>query len=276
MADWSKQEVALIVADYFQMLSAELAGRPYTKTGFRERLAPLLNNRTKGSIEFKHQNISAILIELGQPYVKGYAPRYNYQQLLKDVVIDWLYDNLWIENEFEQFAEKDVLREDVSDFDDLLTDAPKLGDLKLASPANTKSPIKINYLEREQRNSKLGEAGELLVLNYEKWSLVHQGKEALADQVRWIAKEEGDGAGFDILSKNKNGTDKYIEVKTTKLGKDTPFFFTENELVVSQKHPEKYHLFRLFDFENKARMFTVAGSLNEVCHSNPVLYRGYF
>lgn len=276
MADWSKQEAALIVADYFQMLSAEMAGRPYTKTAFRERLAPLLNNRTKGSIEFKHQNISAILIELGQPYVKGYSPRYNYQQLLKDVVIDWLYDNLWIESEFEQFAEKDILREDVSDFDDLLTTPPVLGDLKVAPSNSTKRPIKINYLEREQRNSKLGEAGESLVFEYEKWSLIHQGKEALADQVRWIAKEEGDGAGFDILSKNKNGTDKYIEVKTTKLGKETPFFFTENELVVSQKHSEKYHLFRLFDFENKARMFTVPGSLDTVCHSNPVLYRGYF
>ncbi|MBK9014392.1 MAG: hypothetical protein IPM82_10040 [Saprospiraceae bacterium] len=45
-------------------------------------------------MEFKHQNISAILIELGQPYLKGYAPRYNYQTLLKEVVIDWLYHNL--------------------------------------------------------------------------------------------------------------------------------------------------------------------------------------
>jgi hypothetical protein len=60
--------------------------------------------------------------------------------------------------------------------------------------------------------------------------LINQGKEKLAEQVRWISKEEGDGAGFDILSRNLNGTDKYVEVKTTKLAKETPIFFTKNEL----------------------------------------------
>ena len=84
-------------------------------------------------------------------------------------------------------------------------------------------PIKINYLEREQGNQKLGEFGEDLVIKYEKWKLIKLGRTNLAEKVEWISKEEGDGAGFDILSKNLNGTDKYIEVKTTKLGKETPF-----------------------------------------------------
>lgn len=276
MTNWSTKEVLLTVADYFQMLSAEMTGRPYTKSAHREKLMPLLNGRTKGSVEFKHQNISAILIELGQPYIKGYSPRYNYQGLLKQVVIDWLSDNRWIENEFRQFSDMVVLNEPEFDFHDLLTTPPVLGNFKEPTFFPSKNPIKINYLEREQRNSKLGESGELFVFNYEKWSLVQQGKESLADQVRWIAKEEGDGAGFDILSKHNNGKDKYIEVKTTKLGKETPFFFSQNELAFSQKQSDNYHLFRLYDFDSKARLFTVPGSLDIVCHSSPVLYKGYF
>ncbi len=63
-----------------------------------------------------------------------------------------------------------------------------------------------------------------------------QGKEKFAEQVRWISKEKGDGAGFDILSRNLNGTDKYIEVKTTKLAKETPIFFSKNELDFSFKY----------------------------------------
>ncbi|MBK9014390.1 MAG: DUF3883 domain-containing protein [Saprospiraceae bacterium] len=102
------------------------------------------------------------------------------------------------------------------------------------------------------------------------------GKDSLSEQVRWISKEEGDGAGFDIRSKHENGTDKYIEVKTTKLGKETPFFFTRNELAFSQEHPKDYHLFRLFHFDSKAKLFTVPGSLDTSCHSSPVLYKGYF
>lgn len=37
----------------------------------------LLNGRTAGAIEFKHQNIRAILIEQGFPYIDGYEPCIN-------------------------------------------------------------------------------------------------------------------------------------------------------------------------------------------------------
>jgi hypothetical protein len=143
-------------------------------------------------------------------------------------------------------------------------------------PFYQRSPIKINYLEKEQSNNKLGKSGEELVFNYEKWILIKNGKEHLADQVRWISQEEGDGAGFDILSKNRNGTDKFIEVKTTKLGKETPFFFSRNELLFSRHHIENFHLFRLFNFDNDVKMFTKTGSLDAICHSVPISYKGYF
>lgn len=43
----------------------------------------MLNGRSPGAIEFKHANISAILIEIGFPYLDGYKPRGNYQELLR-------------------------------------------------------------------------------------------------------------------------------------------------------------------------------------------------
>jgi hypothetical protein len=276
MEAWSNHEVELIVADYFQMLAHELSGTPYKKADHRRRLLPLLKNRSDGSIEFKHQNISAVLIRLGCPYIKGYLPRYNYQNMLENVVIEWISKNPLIEDNFRLFADKKVQVELKMDYSNLITAAPDLNALAEPKMPYTRSPIKVNYLEREQRNSKLGELGEEFVLHYEKWALIQAGKENLAEQVEWVSKEEGDGAGFDILSKNKNGSDKYIEVKTTRLGKETPFFFSRNELDFSQKNFEKYHLFRLYDFESKARMFTLNGSLDMVCHSSPVLFKGYF
>jgi hypothetical protein len=66
---WSNTEIQLIIADYFNMLSAELKGEAFSKAQHRRALMPLLINRSEGSVEFKHQNISAVLIELGQPYI---------------------------------------------------------------------------------------------------------------------------------------------------------------------------------------------------------------
>ncbi len=58
--DWSPQEIELILADYFRMLEMEVRGVAYVKKAFRERLKPRLRGRSDGSIEFKHQNISAV------------------------------------------------------------------------------------------------------------------------------------------------------------------------------------------------------------------------
>jgi len=276
MDSWSNIEVELIVADYFQMLTNELIGNPYKKSEHRKNLSPLLFNRSDGSIEFKHQNISAVLINLGQPYIKGYLPRYNYQKILEEVVINYLNKNKGIEDKFKFFADKDVNFKSKVNFEKLVIEPPILGMVAEPTPSYHRSPIKINYLEREQSNNKLGKSGEELVLNYEKWILIKYGKDNLAEQVRWISKEEGDGAGFDILSKNSNGTDKYIEVKTTKLGKETPFFFSRNELVFSQQHIKDFHLFRLFNFESDVKMFTKIGGLDTICNSVPVSYKGYF
>jgi hypothetical protein len=82
LMDWSREEVESIVADYLQMLTMELAGQTYSKTEHRRRLQTQLNNRSDGSIEFKHGNISAAMIDLGLLYVRGNKPRVNYQTLL--------------------------------------------------------------------------------------------------------------------------------------------------------------------------------------------------
>lgn len=66
---WSIEEVSLIVNDYFDMLIKELSWQVYNKTEHRKNLSKILN-RSNGSIEFKHQNISAVLIELGYPYIR--------------------------------------------------------------------------------------------------------------------------------------------------------------------------------------------------------------
>src|SRR6266853_644395 len=86
MADWSEIEVEAAVADYLDMLALELRGEPFNKAEHNRALLRLLNRRSRGSIERKHQNISAVLIELGYPYIDGYKPLRNYQEVLKEVV----------------------------------------------------------------------------------------------------------------------------------------------------------------------------------------------
>jgi len=274
---WSNTEVELIVADYFSMLTNELSGKKYSKAEHRKNIIPLLNNRSAGSVEFKHQNISAVLINLGQPFIKGYLPRFNYQKALEDILLDFLIQNIDIEHHFKEFSDKESIKFHLPiKYEELIIDPPKSGMFKEPLAIYDRNPIKVNYLEREQKNIKLGYIGEEIVLKYEKWYLKSINKPNYAEQVEWISKEKGDGAGFDILSKNSNGTDKYIEVKTTKLSKETPIFFSRNELEFSIRHSNDYHLYRLFNIEDQAKMFIKKGDFNSICYPIPLTYRGYF
>ena len=75
--DWSDGEIDLIVADYFDMLRLELSGQPFVKL-HRNKALQEMTGRSKGSIEFKHQNISAVLRKLGMPRISGYKPLPNF------------------------------------------------------------------------------------------------------------------------------------------------------------------------------------------------------
>lgn len=275
--NWSEIEVELIIADYFSMLYDELAGKSINKSQHRKKLLPFLNNRSEGSIEFKHCNISASLIKAGRPYIKGYQPRYNYQKALLDRKIsEYLLNHQSIaEPQFELFANQEIEIISQPKFDSWLDVAPEKS--LVEEPVEQYfTPVKVNYLEKEQRNQSVGLSGEQLVINYEKWRLNKAGKIALADKIEWISKEKGDGAGYDILSRNNNGTDRYIEVKSTKLAKETPIFFSRTEYDFSKRSKENYWLYRVFNLRSTPKMFQLNGQFDEFCHIEPVSYKGLF
>src|SRR6202046_4929515 len=87
--NWQDDELDAIVADYFAMLAADLSGRPYVKSRHRAALMAQIG-RTHRSVEFKHQNISAVLDELGMPWIPGYIPKRNYQNAIFDAIDRYL------------------------------------------------------------------------------------------------------------------------------------------------------------------------------------------
>jgi 5-methylcytosine-specific restriction protein A len=75
---WTDEELGAAVGAYFQMLNKESRGEAYNKAEVnRELRASALSNRSKGSVEFRMQNISAILMKLCHPIIRGYLPRGN-------------------------------------------------------------------------------------------------------------------------------------------------------------------------------------------------------
>ncbi len=238
--DWTREEVEATVADYLAMLADELAGQPYVKAEHRRRLIPLLRDRSEQSVEFKHANISAVLIDLGFPYIPGYKPRGNYQRLLREVVADRLTGDRAIQQLAATDATSSSPIPQVPDILKVVTDPPK--PLHHASePGTFGTSLGVNYLEIEARNQALGLAGEQFVLLFEKARLVSVGREALADKIQHVSRAVGDREGFDIRSFEPDGSDRLIEVKTTSVARNSVLRIAQRSAGLSSR-ADRYHL----------------------------------
>jgi 5-methylcytosine-specific restriction protein A len=77
-SDWSDVEIQAAVDAYLSMLSREQSGQRVVKTEENRILREgALAGRTKGSVEFRMQNISTVLVELGRARIEGYKPAKN-------------------------------------------------------------------------------------------------------------------------------------------------------------------------------------------------------
>lgn len=275
---WSHEEVEAAVADYFAMLTKELRGEAYNKAehnrGLQERLQ---NKRPKGSIERKHQNISAILIALGFPYIDGYKPLGNYQQRLRVVVEERLGAAAALNQAAAGAVEAPVDGAAASSGALLLMQVappsrePVENRLR-EDPPMPRMPGLRNYLDIEARNRSLGLAGEELVLQFEHQRLWQAGQRRLAERLDHVSRTQGDHLGYDIHSFEEDGRDRLIEVKTTRFGSMTPFFVSRNELGVSVARQDDYHLYRLFHFSKQPKVFVLGGSISSTCELEPVSF----
>lgn len=258
---WTDEENDLIVADYFAMLVDDLSARRYNKAEHRRALLPLLNNRSEGSVEFKHQNISAVLKGLGEDWIPGYKPAFNFQMTLADAVARWLALNpSWL-GRSPGLSPDARVREGAPIW---IGPPPTLSNLSPPQELEQMQLIarKFDVAGRDERNRALGRAGEERVLDHERVALRAAGRDDLARKVRWVSVEDGDGAGYDIASFAPDGMPRLIEVKTTNGWERTPFHISRNELAVAEERRSEWCLFRLWNFSRDPKAFELQPPLD--------------
>ena len=252
---WQDDELDSIVADYFAMLSHELAGEPYVKSQHSAALMEQIG-RTHRSVEFKHQNISAVLGELGLPWIAGYKPKENYQNSIFDAVDRYLSLNQSI---LELVRPQNP---NTSHTADVFVSAPIPVPREDTAPPGLRRLVrKFDPAARDFRNRSLGRAGEAFVLEIEKRRLEEIDRLDLACNIRWISSEWGDGAGYDVHSFDECGSERLIEVKTTNGAARTPFFLSRNEIALSNERAEHWCIYRVHLFSTCPRIFSISPPL---------------
>jgi hypothetical protein len=262
--DWSQAENEATVSSYLSMLKRELAGESYNKSEERRRLQPRLDGRTEAAVEFKHQNISAVLMGNGWIYIDGYKPMANNQRDLRLEVERQLRADRELDRAMQRYVgtPTDPLKPIV------VADMTQVDPPEAVFGTAEWNPrgIKRDYLYQDAKNRQLGLQGELAVIAMEKNRLVEGGRNDLADRVEHVSVALGDGLGYDVHSFELDGADRFIEVKTSVHSPETPFFISSNEVEASAHYGQQFCLYRLFKFGSKScGWYQLRGPIAETC-----------
>lgn len=275
--DWSTAEVEATIAAYFDMLLLEAQQQAFNKSERNAVLRQVLKERSKGSVEMKHQNVSAILHSLGLPFIAGYKPRGNTQLLLRKAVQRYVLDHSDLVRQIVD-AMEDVKTPAEQTFRAVVVEPPAVETvITLASDGpRVRLPRKVDYASRDEVNRKLGRAGEQWALEFEQHRMLEAGLADLFQRVDWVSDRLGDGAGYDILSYDAPGSPRYIEVKTTNGTHTSSFVVSRNELEFSQEAGEAFYLYRLFQFRQAPSLYMLQGDISKKLHLEPMDYRASF
>ncbi len=106
---------------------------------------------------------------------------------------------------------------------------------------------KIDWEKLNKKRKITGDKGEEMVLAIEQEYFMSINRQDLAEKVRHISKEDGDGTGYDILSFSGDGEEKYIEVKSTTKASGNLFNLSRNELEFLKRNENTAFVYRIFN-----------------------------
>lgn len=109
---------------------------------------------------------------------------------------------------------------------------------------------KVDWELINKTKNLIGSSGEQIAMAYEINYLIQNEKNELAEKVKNVSKDVGDGLGYDILSYFPDGREKYIEVKSTSKDYGQSFFMSSNELTFLSQHANQYFVYRIFSVNN--------------------------
>ncbi len=237
-----KEDEKIIVINY----------KNYLGNFFQEKLF----RKRSGSQEFESslsefQSIVEELTVLNQSLITTRVPLYEYKSYLEKRKKDHKIQAL------KQSPDVDTVRNFVR----------KVSEIKsqkqiILSPEKTyRTARKIeNWDELTKKHRLTGAEGEGIVLALQKEYFESIDRKDLAEKVRHVSKEEGDGLGYDILSFFDDGKEKYIEVKSTKTSIENPYYLSRNEFAFLKENKDNAFIYRVFISSNDPQLKIESGT----------------
>jgi len=201
------------------------------------------------AVGYKINNIIQGFIHLGDERINKIVEQYGSVERMLDLSIDKHSEEIPLES--------DKLYINISkEISPIIIDDMKLTPKVKKSKKIKRGAKKIDYIARNKNNSIIGSKGERIVLELERRRLKEEGEVILANKVKQVSLDD-DALGYDILSFEANGDERYIEVKTTKNNNSSMSFYVSlNEYAVGKVN-KNYFIYYVEDIESMSPKVTI-------------------
>lgn len=149
---------------------------------------------------------------------------------------------------------------------------PKGGYTAIPEKERNFGGVAIDFQARAKDLKDLGDAGEELVKSFEINNLTQKGLKEKSLLVEIVQ----DGKGYDVLSFDELGNEKFIEVKTTTGEALNPFYLSENEVAFMRANTNRYRIYRVYNYDeekNSGEFFEIKGDVENQILMKPTQYR---
>lgn len=149
---------------------------------------------------------------------------------------------------------------------------PKGGATEITERAPNFTGVKIDHEAKAKAQKDLGNAGETLVKQHEIDFLKSIGRLEDAEKVR-VAD---DGEGYDVLTFDEIGNEKYIEVKTTTGGDRADFYLSKHEVDFMRLNQNRYWIYRVYHYDsgnNFGEFYKISGDVESQLSLEPTQFK---
>lgn len=167
---------------------------------------------------------------------------FKFKGFIIGILLSFVFHN-YVLKYFFNSKDNSVPKEDIVEPIKGLNDA-----VNIISPEKRYSkPRKIDWENINKTRQITGMKGEEIALEMEKIYLKSINRNDLSEKVKHVSKEDGDGYGYDILSFLPDGSEKYIEVKSTIQSNTNSFNISRNELNFMKDNKNNTYIYKIYN-----------------------------
>ncbi|MCG8436311.1 MAG: DUF3883 domain-containing protein [Gammaproteobacteria bacterium] len=257
-----------LVTSYFEILQKDITDQVSKKMQIAKENEEKLQSITDEERKQYYQQISALLMEIGMPFLDEYRPINGSSSALELALKHFLEKNLKAISAMRKVSMHNdkAVPDELEDSKMHWVAPPKPLDYRINGMPKALAALHADFDFRahEYQDTSLYKDAVKFAFAYEKRRLQEVGMKNAASEIERVDDALRELTGYDIASYNDDGSERHILVKPTYYGLYFPFYLTTAELEFAKQSKGDLFIYRIVNFATTRKLFVMREGLSDL------------